>query len=351
VALGFARAGMLGDYVPNAVIKGMLAAIGIILILKQLPHLVGYDSDFEGDENFSSGGGENTFSTLLHAASAFSPAAAVIGLASLAILVAWELPAVKRVKTLQLLPAPLVVVAVGILLGASLQGAYTLAPEHFVNLPVAGSLTGFVDLLSFPDISQIGLPAVWTSGITLAIVASLETLLSIEAVDKLDPYKRVTPTDRELKAQGAGNIVSGLLGGLPVTSVIVRSSANVNAGARSRLSAVLHGVLMLASVIAIPALLNRIPLSALAAILIFTGYKLAKWPMIREFYGKGWDQFIPFAVTIVAILLTDLLTGILIGIFIGLFFVIRSNFRSASSSSYAATSARPCSSSTTRTDI
>jgi MFS superfamily sulfate permease-like transporter len=328
VLLGFARAGMLGDYVPNSVIKGMLAAIGIILILKQLPHLVGYDHDFEGDENFSAAG-ENTFSALLNAASAISPAACLIGTASLAILIVWELPSLKRVKPLQMVPAPLLVVVVGIMMARFLSGSLTLAPEHFVNLPISGSLRGFVELLSFPDFSKLSLTAVWTSGITLAIVASLETLLSIEAVDKLDPYRRVTPTDRELKAQGLGNIVSGLLGGLPVTSVIVRSSANVNAGARTRLSAVMHGVLMFVSVITIPGLLNSIPLSALAAILIFTGYKLAKWPMIREFYDKGWDQFIPFAATILAILLTDLLTGILIGIFIGLFFVMRSNFRSA----------------------
>jgi MFS superfamily sulfate permease-like transporter len=198
-----------------------------------------------------------------------------------------------------------------------------------VTLPIAGSLQEFGGFLSFPDFSALNNPLVWTSALTLAIVASLETLLSIEAIDKLDPLKRVSPTNRELKAQGLGNMVSGALGGLPLTSVIVRSSANVNAGGRSKMSAILHGLLMLVCVLFIPALLNKIPLSALAAILIFTGYKLAKIPMLREFYKKGWDQFVPFMVTILAILFTDLLVGIVVGIIVGLFYMVRSNFRSS----------------------
>ena len=330
--LGALKAGILGDYVPNSVIKGMLAAIGIILILKQFPHLVGYDKDYLGDENFAQGNDENTFSGLYHAIYAITPAALVIGAVSLFLLIAWETSVMKKAKTVQLLPAPLVVVLVGTLLNEWFlrsKPGFALQQEHLVTLPVAGSLGEFSSFFSFPDFSALNNPVVWTTAITLAIVASLETLLSIEAIDKLDPYKRVSPTNLELRAQGIGNMVSGALGGLPVTSVIVRSSANVNAGARSKMSAILHGVLMLACVLFIPGILNKIPLSALAAILIFTGYKLAKIPTLREFYKKGWDQFVPFVVTILAILFSDLLVGIIIGILVGLFFMVRSNFRSS----------------------
>jgi MFS superfamily sulfate permease-like transporter len=329
---GFLKAGILGDFVPNSVIKGMLAAIGIILILKQFPHLVGYDKDYLGDESFSQGNDENTFSGLFHAISSITPAALIIGAVSLAILIAWELPFVKKNKVLQLFPGPLLVVIVGLLLNEIFlrnNPAFALQQEHLVTLPIAGSLKEFSGFLSFPDFTALNNPQVWTSAITLAIVASLETLLSIEAIDKLDPLKRVSPTNRELKAQGVGNMVSGALGGLPLTSVIVRSSANVNAGGRSKMSAILHGVLMLVCVLFIPALLNKIPLSALAAILIFTGYKLAKIPMLFEFYRKGWDQFVPFIVTILVILFTDLPVGIVVGIIVGLFYMVRSNFRSS----------------------
>jgi MFS superfamily sulfate permease-like transporter len=332
VILGFMKAGVLGDFVPNAVIKGMLAAIGIILILKQFPHLVGYDADFEGDESFTGGNNENTFTGILASISRITPAALIIGGISIGILILWEQSFMKRIRFLQSIPGPLVVVVLGVLINETFKQTdpgFALNAEHLVSLPIAGNIRDFLGFLSFPDFSQLSNPTVWTTAITLAVVASLETLLSIEAIDKLDPYKQVTPTNRELKAQGIGNICSGMLGGLPVTSVIVRSSANVNAGAQSKLSAILHGVLLFLFVLLIPGILNKIPLSALAAILIFTGYKLAKLPMIREFYDKGWDQFIPFIVTIVAILFTDLLVGIVIGIFVGLFFVMRSNFKSS----------------------
>jgi MFS superfamily sulfate permease-like transporter len=332
VLLGVFKAGILGDYVPNSVIKGMLAAIGIILILKQFPHLVGYDTDYLGDESFQQGNDENTFSGLYHAISSITPAALIIGAVSLFVLIVWELPIMRKSKYLQLLPAPLIVVFLGVALNEIFlrrNPGFALQAEHLVSLPIAGSLQEFAGFFSFPDFSALNNPVVWTTAVTLAIVASLETLLSIEAIDKLDPYKRVSPTNRELQAQGIGNMVSGALGGLPVTSVIVRSSANVNAGGKSKLSAILHGILMLLCVLLIPGLLNKIPLSALAAILIFTGYKLAKIPMLKEFYKKGWDQFMPFIVTIVAILFTDLLVGIVIGILVGLFFMVRSNFRSS----------------------
>ncbi len=332
VLLGFLRAGVVGDYVPNAVIKGMLAAIGIILILKQFPHLVGYDKDYPGDESFSSDNNENTFSGILHAFNFITPAAVVIGAVSLAILFLWETKFIKSNKVLLLVPAPLIVVIAGVLINLFYTSTYpslALDAKHLVQLPVADDIQSFLSFFTFPKLQYIKNPDVWISGVTIAIVASLETLLSIEAVDKLDPYKRVSPSSRELKAQGAGNIISGLIGGLPLTSVIVRSSANVNSGAKTKLSAILHGVLMLLCVMFIPSLLNKIPLCALAAVLIYTGYKLAKITLFKEFFNKGWDQFIPFVVTIVAILMTDLLVGILIGIGVGLFFMIRSNFRSS----------------------
>lgn len=332
IILGYVRAGILGDYVPNSVIKGMLAAIGLILILKQFPHLVGYDkASFEGSESFKDQS-ENTFTGIFAAFNYFSPAAILIGSISLAVLVIWESKAIKKQKWLGYVPGPLVVVLLGTWINELLtiyKPAQALEASHLVRLPVAASLQEFTGFFRFPDISHLNNGEVWKTALTLAVVASLETLLGIEAVDKLDPYKRVTPTNRELKAQGIGNIVSGMLGGLPLTSVIVRSSANVTAGAKTKISAIFHGVLMLLSVVFIPTLLNKIPLSALASILIFTGYKLAKISLMRDFYNKGWDQFVPFMVTILAILLTDLLIGIMIGILVGLFFMIRSNFRSS----------------------
>ncbi len=329
---GFIKAGVIGDYVPNAVIKGMLAAIGLILIMKQFPHLVGYDTDFEGDESFLQPDHENTFTALFQAVKYITPTAMIIGTISLGLLILWETPFIKSKKSLKLLPGPLVVVLVGTLLNEyfkTSQPAYALEAKHLVALPVANDVSSFISFLTFPDIAFLKNPDVWISGITIAIVASLETLLGIEAADKLDPLKRVTPTNRELKAQGVGNMVSGLIGGLPLTSVVVRTSANISSGAKSKMSTIFHGIMMMLCVMFIPGILNKIPLSALAAVLIFTGYKLAKVTLFKEFYRKGWDQFAPFVVTIGAILFTDLLIGILIGIGVGLFFMIRTNFRSA----------------------
>lgn len=332
VFLGFIKAGMLGDFVPNSVIKGMLAAIGIILILKQLPHLVGYDADFLGDESFIQVDQQNTFSELFNSLNYLSPGATALGILSIIILIVFESKTFKSNAFLKQIPGPLVVVITGILLNEFFKSgmtAFEIKKEHLVNLPVADSLGGFLKFFTFPDFQSLANPLVWTTALTIAIVASLETLLSIEAIDKLDPYKRVTPTNLELKAQGIGNIVSGLIGGLPMTSVIVRSSANVNAGGKTKQSTIFHAILLLVSVIAIPNLLNMIPLAALAAILIFTGYKLSKYSLFTEFYQKGANQFIPFLITIIAILLTDLLIGILIGIGIALMFMVWSNFRSS----------------------
>jgi MFS superfamily sulfate permease-like transporter len=330
--LGFVRAGVIGDYIPNSVIKGMLAAIGLILILKQMPHLVGFDADYEGDQSFSQADENNTFSEMFRAIRYITPTALIIGTVSLLILIIWERKFIKSNKVLKLIPGPLLVVIIGTMINEyfrNTQPGYALETKHLVSLPIASDLGNFFSFFTFPNISYLNNPDVWITGLTIAIVASLETLLGIEAVDKLDPLKRVTPTNRELKAQGVGNIVSGMIGGLPLTSVIVRSSANVSSGAKTKVSTIMHGLMLLLCVMFIPVLLNKIPLSTLAAVLIFTGYKLAKVSLFKEFFRKGWDQFVPFVVTIAAILLTDLLIGILVGIFVGLFFMVRSNFRSS----------------------
>ena len=330
--MGFFKLGFFGDYVPNNVIKGMLAGIGILLILKQLPHLVGYDKDFEGDETFIQLQGENTFSTIVNSLNHLTPVAVLIGLVGLAILIIYETKWIKSKKFFQLVSGPLVVVVVGIILHLLLDDAppaYALEDVHMVKIPVAKNAAEFFSFFHFPDFTSLANGQVWIIAGTLALVASLETLLSLEAVDKLDPLKRFSPPNKELIAQGAGNIVSGMLGGLPLTSVIVRSSANVNAGAKTKLSAILHGVLIFVCVAFFPTILNLIPKAALAAVLIFTGYKLAKIPLFVEYYKKGWAQFIPFVVTIVAIVGIDLLKGVLIGIACGIFYIIRSNFRTS----------------------
>ncbi len=329
--LGFVKAGVFGDYIPSSVIKGMLTAIGIILILKQIPHLVGYDKDFEGDYAFQQENKDNTFSGISLAFARITPLAIVIGVVCLLIQIIWDKVLYKKSRFFQLFPAPLVVVVSGVLLNQFLANGdlLILKQEHMVSIPVARTAGEFVSFFTMPDFHYINLPIVWTTAATIAIVASLETLLNIEAADNLDPYRRVTPTNRELKAQGIGNLLSGLIGGLPVTSVVVRTSANLNAGAKSKMSAIYHGILLLLCVAFIPSVLNLIPLSALAAILIYTGYKLAKPSIFIDLYKKGFDQFVPFAATVVAIILTDLLIGIAIGIAIGLFFVIRTNFKTS----------------------
>lgn len=329
--LGFIKAGVIGDYVPNSVIKGMLAAIGLILILNQVPHLLGDDTHFETDERVVQDKG-NIFSNFINAFTNINSSAFIIGGICLAFHFLWEKIVAGRKGFIKFIPAPLLVVFIAVGINEFFTTSATspaLVGEHLVKIPVATSTNEFFSFFTLPDWNHLLNTDVLIIAITLALVASLETLLSIEAVDDLDPYQRVTPTNRELKAQGIGNIISGLIGGLPVTSVIVRSSANVNAGAKTKMSTIYHGTLLLLSFAFIPFLLNLIPKSALAAILIFTGYKLAKPSLFRAFYKKGWDQFLPFVITIVAILATDLLKGVVIGIGVGLFFVLRSNFRTA----------------------
>ncbi|OYY72319.1 SulP family inorganic anion transporter [Sphingomonas sp. 28-63-12] len=332
LAFSFSRAGILSEFVPSSVITGMLAAIGLILILKQIPHAIGYDQDFEGSFGFITADGSNTLAMILTSVRQLvTPGAAIIGIVSLAFLFWWDAARPKD-RFLRFLPGPLVVVVIGVVgnaLLAAFRPDWALGPKHLVQVPIADGLSGFVGLFTFPDFSGLGTSPVWITAVTIAIVASLESLLSTKAVDEIDPRRRTTDKNWELMAQGGGNIVSGLIGGLPVTSVIVRSSANVDAGAQSKLSSIMHGLWLLVSVAAIPVVLNLIPLSALAAVLIATGYKLTKPKLFVERYRQGITQFVPFVVTIVAILFTDLLIGILIGLVVGFIFVVARNFRTA----------------------
>jgi carbonic anhydrase len=332
VALAATRSGVAAEFVPSSVITGMLAAIGIILILKQVPHALGYDGDFEGSFQFIQEDGSNTFTAIISAVRQHLSAGAIaIAAVSLAFLFWWDAARPKE-GPLRFVPGPLVVVLIGVggnaLLGL-VKPSWQLGATHLVQVPIARSFGEFTSFFATPDFSQIGNAAVWTTAVTLAIVASLESLLSVKAVDELDPQRRTTPKNWEMMAQGSGNIVSGLIGGLPITSVIVRSSANVDAGARSKSSTMLHGTWLLLSVALIPTVLNLIPLAALAAVLIATGYKLTKPKLFTERYKQGWTQFVPFVVTIGAILFTDLLIGIVIGLAVGFVFVVARNFRSA----------------------
>ena len=333
VIMGLGRAGIIALYFPAAVIRGMLAAIGIILIMKQIPHFLGADSDFFEDLNFSQADGLNTFSAIGAAIRGLSPGSVLVGTVSLVLLLLWDTKAIKRQAWARLVPGALVavLVAVGInqLLGAFAPGLQ-VRPEHLVTLPVISSMQQLVGAMTFPDLAALRNPATYGVALTIAVVASLETLLSVEAVDNLDPQKRHTPTNRELMAQGTGNLVSGLLGGLPVTAVIVRSSANISAGGQTRMSAFIHGLLLLVSLVFLGSILNLIPLSALAAVLLLVGYKLTKPALYRMQWRLGREQFVPFIITIVAVLFTDLLKGVAIGLALGFFFILRDNSKAGS---------------------
>ena len=330
ILLGVAKAGIIGYYFPSSVIKGMLSGIGLIIILKQIPHAFGYDNDPEGDFAFFQVDGHNSLSELGYMLDFISPGAIVITLLSLGILFLWERPFMKNISLFKLIPGPLVVV----ILRHSCWGyildndeLLKLSESQLVNIPVPDSIAGFFGQFTFPDFSHIFNPQVYLIGFTIAIVASLETLLCVEATDKLDPQKRVTPTNRELLAQGVGNMLSGLIGGLPVTQVIVRSSANIQSGGRSKASAFFHGILLLVCAMTIPHILNLIPLASLAAILLLVGYKLAKPALFKTMYESGISQFLPFIVTILGIVFTDLLIGIGLGLAVGIFQILWNNYK------------------------
>jgi MFS superfamily sulfate permease-like transporter len=309
VALGYLKAGVIGYYFPSSVIKGMLAAIGIILILKQAPVAIGYMKDSEIQYHIGS---------------------IIIAVVSIGIILTWDLPALKKYAFFKFIPGALIAVISGIILNNAFtmfQPDWVLDASQLVKLPVAANVNEFANQFTFPDFTKFANYKVYVLAVTIAIIASLESLLSTEAADKLDPFKRVTPTNRELKAQGIGNIVSGLIGGLPMTAVIVRTSANVNAGGKTKLSAIFHGLLLLVSAAFFATFLNQIPLPCLAAVLLVVGYKLAKISLFKEMYKLGWDQFIPFIITVVAIQFSDLLKGISLGMLVAIFYILRTNYR------------------------
>ena len=328
--LGYIKAGTISNFFPTNVIEGMLAGIGIIIIMKQLPHAIGFDSDFEGDQSFLQSDGNNSITSLLSIFDFIQIGSIIIALISLFVLIIWDkVPVLKRLK---LIPGALVAVVLGIIINELFirtGSHFAIGKEHLVSLPSPASLDDFQQIIVFPDFAGIVNQKVWLVGITIAIVASIETLLCIEAADRMDVHKRYTDTNVELKAQGVGNILSSLIGGLPMTSVVVRSSANSTAGAKSKLSAIIHGVLLFVSVITIPLLLNKIPLATLAAVLLLVGYKLAKPATFIHFWKKGKYQFIPFIATLIAVVFTDLLKGVVLGMIISIIFVLKGNLKRA----------------------
>lgn len=328
--LGFIRAGSISNYFPSNVIEGMLAGIGIIIILKQLPHAVGFDADFEGDEAFFEADGGNTFSSIIGALDYFHLGAIIITVISIILLVLWD--KVPFLKNLKLVPGALVAVIVSIILNEIFirtGSTLAIAETHLVKLPVPQSFEELKNIIVMPDFTAFNNSQVWITAITITVVASIETLLCIEASDRMDVQKRYTDTNVELKAQGIGNMISALLGGLPMTSVVVRSSANANAGAKTKMSAIIHGILLLICVLAIPVLLNKIPLATLAAVLILVGYKLAKPATVLHFWHKGKYQFVPFIATLLAVVFTDLLKGVTLGMIISIIFILRGNLKRA----------------------
>lgn len=331
IILGALRAGSIGNYIPNAVIKGMLAGIGIILIVKQIPHLFGYDKDPEGDENFIQVDGQNSFSELINMVNYITPGALIVGALAFAILIIADKPFYKKNKILSNIPGPLLAVVFGVLLTIVFKGypGLVIEQQHLVNLPNINTFSDLKANLFFPDFSLVNTSGFWVIVFTLGVVASLETLLGIEAIDKLDPEKNESNTNRELFAQGIGNITCGLIGGLPVTSVIVRSSANINAGAKSKLSTIIHAALLLVSVLLLPNVLSLIPNACLAAVLIITGFKLTKFAIFKEQWKYGIEQFVPFVITIIVMLVTDLLKGVCAGLVISVIFIIRDNIKSS----------------------
>ena len=334
ILLGLIRAGIIAYYFPSSVIKGMLTAIGIIIILKQIPHALGYDADYEGDFSFVQMDGHNTFSELIYMLEAITPGAIVVSIISLTILFLWEAHLTKKYPSLRLVQGPLVAVVVGILyqlVTAAHFPQWSLASQHLVSVPVSETPSEFFGQFMLPDFTAIGRLDVWIVAITLAIVASIESLLSTEAIDKLDPYKRLTNTNRELIAQGSGNMLSGLIGGLPVTQVILRSSANVQSGGKTKLSTIFHGMLLLLCVILIPRLLNAVPLAVLASILLIIGYKLANPLVFKQMARLGWSQFLPFIATITGIVFTDLLKGISIGLIVAIIILLRNSYKNSHS--------------------
>jgi len=331
LVLGFVKAGYIGYFFPSSVVKGMLAAIGLILILSQIPHALGYDIGLSENDGLVSQSGQNLFIVLFDSLSNYVIGAVLISAICFVFIIWWESHQ-RDNKFFKHVPSSLLAVILAVLLNylmSFIKPDWFLTDVHLVNIPSVKDFTSFVSDHPFPDFGQIFNTNVYVVALTLAVVASLESLVSLEAIDKMDPHKRISSKDQELKAQGVGNIISGLVGGLPMTSVVVRSSANIEAGAETKKSTILHGILLALCFLFLPRFLNMIPLSALAAILIIVGYKLCSPKQFKLMYAKGNAQFIPFVTTIAAILFTDLLTGIIIGIVVGMLFVLKSNYQTA----------------------
>lgn len=331
ILLGIAKAGTISNYFPSNVIEGMLTAIGIIIILKQLPHAIGYDVDNEGDFFFiEPNTGHNTLSAIVSAINYSHLGAIIITVVSLAILIAFN--KVTFLKNLKVVPGALVAVIAGVIINELFKASgstLAISQEHLVNLPMPESLNDFIGQFSNPNFAAIQNPQVWIVAATIAAVASIETLLCIEAADKMDPMKRYTNSNRELFAQGTGNILSGMIGGIPMTSVIVRTSANINSGGRTKVAAIAHGIFLLIAVVSIPTILNKIPLACLAAILLMIGYKLASPTVFKHMWHSGKYQFVPFIVTVLAVVFTDLLKGVAIGLVVSVFYILRANLKLA----------------------
>ncbi len=331
ILFGIFRLGVIGYFFPNSVILGMLSGIGIIIILKQIPHLFGYDSEPMGADEFIEATGENTFSAISHIISNISIGSFIIGFLGLALIIFWDTILSKKSKIFRVIQGAIVAVLVGTITKLIFDNYSGLAVKdiHLVTIPVANNLNDLIGFLTFPDFNAITNPKVVTIAFTIALIASLETLLCLEATDKLDPARNVTPSNRELFAQGTGNIISGLIGGLPLTQVIVRSSANIQSNAKSKLSSIIHGLLLLLAVLVLPKILNHIPLSILAAVLIVVGYKLAKPSLFKKMWDRGWTQFVPFVSTIVVIVAKDLLWGISAGLFIGVIVIMVKSYQNS----------------------
>lgn len=331
ILFGILRFGIIGYFFPNSVILGMLSGIGIIIILKQIPHLFGYDAEPMGADEFVEASGETTFSAILHILGNITPGSVIIGVLGLTLILFWDNILAKKSKIFKVIQGPIIAVVVGTIIKLIFDNNSDLAIKdiHLVSIPMAENFNDLKAFLTFPDFSAIQDARVWTIAFTLALIASLETLLSVEATDKLDPAKNVTPTNRELFAQGTGNVLSGLLGGLPLTQVIVRSSANIQSNAKSKMSSIIHGFLLLLAVLALPKLLNNIPLSVLAAVLIVVGYKLAKPSLFKKMWDKGWTQFVPFVATIAVIVAKDLLWGIMAGLTIGIIVIMVKSYQNS----------------------
>lgn len=332
IILGYLKAGTIAYFFPNAMIKGILASIGLVLILKQIPHAFGIDEVFEGIESFRQNDGRNTFSEIAYVMQNIGWGATIITFVSLFIIIFWDRPQMKKIGFFQFFPSALAAVIISIGINAIYKAFFpglVLGSNHLVQLPVADNFMAFIGFFNFPDFTQITNPQIISIALSITFIASLESLLSTEAGDKLDPYKRKTSTNTELKAQGVGNIVAGLIGGLPITAVIVRTSANVNAGGRTKIATITHGAIMLVCVALIPTVLNLIPLASLSAVLFVVGYKLTSYPIYQGVFKQGKKQFLPFIITILVVMFTDLITGIIVGGTIAVFFVLRDNYKNA----------------------